>query len=50
MKKSLAAKKFMSSAEVIADVNAYLEGLGKLYYTEGVKRILEYHWYKCTEF
>lgn len=39
MKKWLAGKKFTSNAEVIAEANAYFEGLGKSYYTEGIKKL-----------
>lgn len=48
MKKWLAGKKFISNMEIITEVNAYFEGLGKLYYTKDIKE-LEYCWSKCIE-
>ena len=48
MKKWLAGNKFDLNAEVIAEMNAYFEGLEKSYYTEGLEK-LENRWSKCIE-
>jgi len=48
LKKWLGGKRFGSNEEVIAETNAYFEGLEKTCYLEGIKK-LEKRWTKCIE-
>lgn len=48
LKKFLAGKKFSSNSEVIAETEAYFEGLEKSYFSDGIKK-LEKRLMKCIE-
>jgi len=48
LKKWFGGKKFITRKQLIAETEAYFEGLDKSYYSNGLKK-LENHWIKCIE-
>lgn len=48
MKKWLGGKRFGSNDDVIAETNAYFEGLERTYFLDGIQKI-EKRWTKCIE-
>jgi len=41
-------KRFTTGEQLIAETEAYFEGLDKSYYSDGLKK-LKIHWIKCIE-
>jgi len=48
LKKCFGGKRFTTREQLIAETEAYFEGLDKAYYSDGLKK-LENHWIKCIE-
>ncbi|KAG5309957.1 SETMR methyltransferase, partial [Acromyrmex insinuator] len=48
LKKWFGGKRFTIREQLIAETEAYFEGLDKSYYSDGLKK-LENHWIKCIE-
>lgn len=49
LKKMLAGKRYGSNEEVIAETEAYFEGLDKSFYKKGIE-MLEKRWNECITF
>ncbi|KAG5312579.1 SETMR methyltransferase, partial [Acromyrmex insinuator] len=48
LKKWFGGKRFITREQLIAETEAYFEGLNKSYYSDGLKK-LENHWIECIE-